>query len=70
MKCPLLALGWSAARGNEKIFKPDCLKENCAWWGTWTTEKSDEQTDCCLPVLVSVLSAIRNEMPHEEQFRK
>jgi len=32
MKCPLLLIGWNAARGGERVYKPDCLKEGCAWY--------------------------------------
>lgn len=70
MKCPLLSLTKAQFWNKTGIFAEDCLKEGCAWWGTWTTDKSEEETGCCLPVLTSVMSAIRNEMPHEGQFRK
>lgn len=32
MKCPMLATGWSAAKGGDKVYGPDCLKEECAVW--------------------------------------
>jgi len=32
MKCPLLLIGWNAAKAGEQVYKPDCLKWECAWW--------------------------------------
>jgi len=39
MKCPLLTIGWSAARGGDRVYPTDCLKEECAWW--------DKVNACC-----------------------
>jgi len=70
MKCPLLSRATQYPDEAIGIDAWDCLKEECAWWGTWTTEKSEEESGCCLPVLTSILSEIMNKMPHEKQSRR
>ena len=70
MKCPLLVIHMLQEPNKVDLAKVECGKEECAWWGTWTTEKSEEQSGCCLPVLTSIMSEIMSKMPHEEQFRR
>jgi len=62
MKCPLFVTGRCAEGASVLDSMTDCLKEECAWWGTWTTERSEEATGCCLPVLTSVMSEVMNKM--------
>ena len=70
MKCPIQLHAYHIAGKDMDIHDTECSQGECAWWGTWTMEKSEEQSGCCFPVLTSIVSEIMSRMPHEEQFRK
>lgn len=56
MKCPLQLAGRAEVDVAEHYLGGDCLREECAWWGTWTTDPSEAQTGCCFPVLTTIFS--------------
>lgn len=67
MKCPVLTQDEEFIPTGIKYTPKECLKEECVWWGTWTTEESEEQTGCCFPVLTSILSEIMWRMTHSKE---
>lgn len=69
MKCPLTGFVKVVAKGDAAYDWKDCLKEECAWWGTHTVNTSTEATGCCLSILTEILSEIMSKMPHVGQFK-
>ena len=70
MKCPLLII---ARRGLESQFaRPldDCLKEECAVWDKENGVCGVRGIQLAIEFVAETLGNIRDNMPHEEQFRK
>lgn len=67
MKCPR-AIAWQWQLGHKPQFSyGDCLKEECAWYGTFIVDRSTEATGCCLPLLTEVLSEIIDKTPRARE---
>jgi len=58
MICPLIIAGWNAATGGDEVYKPDCLKQACAWW-------DEEENYCSVKVIAKKLSLIQHRVKKE-----
>ncbi len=70
MKCPLFMLGRQISIEARRDYKPDCLKEECAWWSEAEGNCSMLLMAAYLGGLVAIGDRLVDKMPHEEQFRR
>ena len=70
MKCPMLCIAMSLEEGHLAHTEVECLKEECAWWNPSLELCCVRTISWSLAEAHNTLRAIRDNMPHEKQFRK
>ena len=70
MKCPLITQALMSKRYDSSFTGDNCLKEECAWWVKASESCAMEAIPRIIGFVGNELKDIKNNMPHEGQFRK